>query len=409
MKSLYISYDGMTDPLGGSQVLPYLEGLSRRGHRFWLISCEKDGTDPRAWERVRKTCAESGISWHPLRYHKSPPVLSTMWDVRAMRRKANALQDQVGFDLAHCRSYVPALIGLEVKRRRQVPFLFDMRGFWPEEKLEGGGWDRNVLLRNVYRWFKQREREFFAEADAIVSLTEAARDEMLARPLGDRPRQGPQVIPCCVDLNHFQPPSNEERREARNALAVEPDAALLCYLGSLGSYYMLHEMLRFFAAMLQHAPDARFLFITREPEADVRKAASEIGLPDDSIIVQAADREDVPRLLAAADFGISFIKPTYSKTACSPTKLGEMMAVGMPVVVNAGVGDVDRVIAETGAGVIVNRFDGPELHAAASALLATKASPEQIRAGAQQWFALEEAIERYDVAYRSLQSVLAAA
>ena len=37
---LYLSYDGMTDPLGQSQVLPYLAGLSKKGFRFHLISFE---------------------------------------------------------------------------------------------------------------------------------------------------------------------------------------------------------------------------------------------------------------------------------------------------------------------------------------------------------------------------------
>ena len=41
MRALYISYDGMTDPLGRSQVLPYLQGLSERGHEITLLSCEK--------------------------------------------------------------------------------------------------------------------------------------------------------------------------------------------------------------------------------------------------------------------------------------------------------------------------------------------------------------------------------
>ena len=39
---IYISYDGMSDQLGQSQVLPYIEGLSKFGHTFELISFEKN-------------------------------------------------------------------------------------------------------------------------------------------------------------------------------------------------------------------------------------------------------------------------------------------------------------------------------------------------------------------------------
>lgn len=402
MKVLYLSYDGMTDPLGGSQVLPYLKGLSQRGHRIWLISCEKAGRDVRAWDRVRRLCAEVGISWHPLRYHKRPPVMSTVWDVLAMRRLASKLQRQVGFDLVHCRSYVPALVGMKMKRRYGTRFLFDMRGFWPEEKLEGGGWDRNPLLRAAYRYFKRRERDYFREADAIVSLTIAARDQMMARLDGEGPPAVPQVIPCCVDMGHFRLPTDKERIEARAELGIAPEVPVLCYLGSLGGYYMLEEMLLYFAAMRKRSPGARFLFITREPAEPVRRAAAKYGIGVDELVIQAADRDQVPRLLAAADLGISFIWPTFSKTACCPTKLGEMMGMGLPVVVNAGVGDVDRVIEETRGGIVVDKFDDESMVAAVDRLDRLSIAPEQIRAGAQRWFALDEGVAAYDAIYRSL-------
>ena len=41
MNVLFISYDGMTDPLGQSQVIPYLQGLSKAGYDIFLLSCEK--------------------------------------------------------------------------------------------------------------------------------------------------------------------------------------------------------------------------------------------------------------------------------------------------------------------------------------------------------------------------------
>lgn len=402
MKALYLSYDGMTDPLGGSQVLPYLQGLVKRGHRFWLVSFEKPEADERAWQRVRAVCAEAGISWHPLRYHKRPPILSTLWDLMAMRRAASRLQRRIGFDLVHCRSYVPALVGLKLKRRFGVPFLFDMRGFWPEEKLEGGGWSRNALLRAAYRYFKRRERDFFREADAIVSLTAAARDQMMSRPEGERPRTEPKVIPCCVDLRHFNLPGDDQRSGARQELRIADDTPVLCYLGSLGNNYLLNEMLGFFLALREREAGARFLFITREPAEAIHHAAASHGIGAEELVARAADREEVPRLLSAADWGIAFKRSSFAEQACSPTKLGEMMAMGIPMVVNAGVGDVDSVIEATGAGVIVERFDHQSMLAAVDRLDGLAASREQIRAGAAQWFRLEHGVEAYDSIYRSL-------
>jgi glycosyltransferase involved in cell wall biosynthesis len=403
VKALYLSYDGMTDPLGGSQVLPYLEGLAKRGHRIWLVSCEKPDADRQAWDRAAKQCEGAGIEWRPLRYHRRPPVLSTLWDVRALDQVAESLQKNVAFDLVHCRGYVTALVGLRLKRRHDVPFLFDMRGFWPDEKVESGSWSlANPLFKAIHRFFKKRETDFLLEADAIVSLTRAAREEMMSRPADKRPRREAAVIPCCVDLDHFGMRSNEMRRAARQELGIDHHAPVLGYLGSLGEYYMLDDMLRFFVALRAHRPGARFLFVTKNPPAPIRQAAASHGIGPDELIIRAADRADVPRLISAADYGVCFIWPTFAKTACSPTKLGEMLALGIPVAVNAGVGDVDAVMADTKAGVTVDRFDTEALMVAADALISLATGPAQIREGAKRWFRLDDGIMAYDELYRSL-------
>ncbi len=73
---LYISYNGMLDPLGQSQVIPYLKELSRAGVRFTLLSFEgpkgytSEGRE--RCERLRTELASSEIDWHFLRHHKRP-------------------------------------------------------------------------------------------------------------------------------------------------------------------------------------------------------------------------------------------------------------------------------------------------------------------------------------------------
>ena len=41
MRVLYLSHTGLTEPLGRSQVLPYVLGLARRGWDFTILSFEK--------------------------------------------------------------------------------------------------------------------------------------------------------------------------------------------------------------------------------------------------------------------------------------------------------------------------------------------------------------------------------
>ena len=75
---LYLSYDGMTDPLGQSQVLPYIIGLTQKGYRFHLISFEKPDRFKLHKEEIFKICKVNNITWVPLLYTKRPPLLSTI-------------------------------------------------------------------------------------------------------------------------------------------------------------------------------------------------------------------------------------------------------------------------------------------------------------------------------------------
>lgn len=399
-KVLYLSYDGMTDPLGQSQVLPYLTRLSALGHQITIVSFEKP---QRAGSvgRVQEICNAAGLRWHPRAYTKRPPVVSTILDLRRMQAAAEALDGQHRYDLVHCRSYLPALVGRTLKRRHNVRFLFDMRGFWADERVDGGLWNlRNPLYRSIYDYFKRQELAFLHEADAVVSLTHAAE-----APLSDMaPGVEVDVIPCCADLSLFTPPTGGEREAARKRLGIAPDVRVAAYLGSIGTWYMLGEMLDAFAVQRARSPGATMLWITPDPPGLILNEAARRNVPPESLVIRSAAREEVRSLLAAADYGLFFIKPAFSKVASSPVKLGEMLAMGLPVLTNGGVGDVERILGESGAGVIVDRFDAAAYGDALDQLEGLQPDPRRAAKATRRWFDLEEGVRRYDALYRRLSS-----
>lgn len=120
---LYLSYDGMTYPLGQSQVIPYLVGLSEKGFSFTLISFEKKEKYVKKSELIEKLFNEANIKWIPLRYTKNPPVMSTILDFWKMLIKAVRLNKENKFRIVHCRSYLPSLVGLILKRDMELNFF----------------------------------------------------------------------------------------------------------------------------------------------------------------------------------------------------------------------------------------------------------------------------------------------
>src|SRR6185503_12148146 len=134
---LYISYNGMLDPLGQSQVIPYLRELNRLGVSFTLLSYERpealQANGSEQTERMRTELRESGIDWHWLRYHKRPSLPATSYDVIAGIRRATKLAREKPFDIVHARNHIAATIALRVKQRFGTKMIFDVRGLMADE------------------------------------------------------------------------------------------------------------------------------------------------------------------------------------------------------------------------------------------------------------------------------------
>ena len=122
----------------------------------------------------------------------------------------------------------------------------------------------------------------------------------------------------------------------------------------------------------------------------------------DAIDLRSAPREAVPGWIGAADLGLFFIRPVVSKQAASPTKLGEMLACGLPVVTNDGIGDVSEILADVGGGEVIDRFDAIAYEAAIDRLAASTIDPLAIRQRARPWFDVAGGIDRYDRLYHRL-------
>jgi glycosyltransferase involved in cell wall biosynthesis len=399
---LYLSYDGMTDPLGQSQVLPYLKGLVREGYQFHLISFEKQERFEQFRSTIQAICDEAGIVWHPLTYTKKPPLLSTVYDVQRMKRLAYQLHGKHSFSIVHCRSYISALVGMGMKRKFGTKFLFDMRGFWADERIDGGIWNlSNPIFKTVYNYFKRKELAFFSEADYVISLTTNGKEEIESWKVfkGNPPKI--EVIPCCADLDLFDPKKIDPSKlaEKRKELQISETAKILGYVGSIGTWYMLPEMLDCFKVLKEKDPQYKFLFVTGENPNSILDAAKERSIDPSDLIIRSCLHKEVPLYISLFDVSVFFIRPTYSKKASSPTKQGEIMAMGIPLICNAGVGDTDKVVRDYKAGIVLNELN--ETNYREMPHPSSVFDRELTMKGASDFFGLEEGVRRYRKVYES--------
>ena len=211
---LFISYDGMTDPLGQSQVIPYIIGLTKYGYQFTILSCEKPARFQQNKNHVDEILEPYSIKWVPIAYHKKPPVLSSIYDVAMLKRKATQLHTLQKFDMVHTRAGIPSLIGLWMKKKFNVKFLHDVREFYADSRVDGGIWNlKNPLYKIIYKYFKRIEEEEVKRCDGMVCLTYAAKKIIQQWPQYSE-KVILEVIPCSTDMALFDPEQiNPEQKE----------------------------------------------------------------------------------------------------------------------------------------------------------------------------------------------------
>jgi glycosyltransferase involved in cell wall biosynthesis len=395
MKVLYISYDGILEPLGQSQVLGYLEKLAVK-NEISLISFEKRSypSNKSNKEELRQRLRAVHVTWIPLKYHKSPSVIATALDVVVGTFVAAYISIIWRPQIVHARSYVPALIALLIKRITRANFIFDMRGFWADERTDAGLWPIDGRLYRLTKWF---ERRFLLAADHIVTLTYSSLAPLRAMHSQVKHLPPITVVPTCVDLNRFTQVNFLRPRENFT----------LGYVGSLGTWYLLEEMLILFKILQDRRRDARLLVVNRNEHAELKAAATKLGIDPVRIEIVSAAFSEVPSLINRMDAGLMLIKPCFSKIASAPTKLAEYLGCGVPCFGNVGIGDAEEILEVNRVGVALRSFDQSAIDDAVTRMMLLVDDPQirlRCRATAETFFSLDDGARKYARVYESLEA-----
>lgn len=408
-KVLFITYNGMSDPLGSSQILPYIELIAQQPQHVHVLSFEKLPSGSDEARAIRDRLSARGIGWTSLKFTRRLSRVGKAWDLIKMYAMAIRLGWKHKFDIIHCRSLHAAQVGLAVRSIFGGKVIFDMRGLWVDERVDGGIWKmESPLDAFLFRVYKRIERWVLRKADQIVVLT----DRVVGVVEGIEPSAKGKitVIPCCADYSHFPVASLADRLRTRRELGVESGEVVVSYLGSLGTWYRFADMLKFYRQVLRKRSNSCFLIITKDwssEREDELVDAGFVGKLRSRIVVKSATRDEVPSLIGASDVMLSFIEPSYSKLASSPTKLAEAFASGVAVISNPGVGDVVRITRDYDAGAIVELEDSASVIAIADRIEEIiEKGGEALRFRTMDSFDLSRAAASYRSVYETLSPKL---
>lgn len=385
---LYVSYDGLLDPLGQSQILPYIQGLAAQGYRFVLISFEKTDRPPSQIEALKVQLAGQGIRWQVLPFRRGRfqyiwRILRGTWALRVLASRHHP-------DLVHARTILAAaLVRLAYIR---APLIYDNRSF-------AGEWiDANRLRPGSpqAQLFQALETHLIRTAAGLVVLDQSGAAYL--REAYPSLSTLIQVVPTCTDPTRFP-------------LFNQPSAASplrFVFLGGARFPYRPDLALQLIHQLVRVGVDCRVDFINESDHSEIRAALAATGFPYERCRIVAMPQARVPEALVQYHCGLVFNTSGRWRRMSSPTKLGEYLAAGLHVLGLSGINALDRLAASHPSLISVLSEDQlscglpPEALKQLVALIRGPDRPNQARELASAHYGIQLAHQRYATLYQQV-------
>lgn len=396
-KVLYITRNGLLEPLGQSQVMPYLRGLSSY-YKISLITFEKeqDINDSDRFERLKKECQSLGIYWNPqyFRYHSS--LIGSVWSMIKFLTLCLKLVTKDSIEIIHARSYLPAAVAWIVYKVTKVPFIFDMRALWPEELITSSRINRNSYLHKAITLV---ERLCLRDASTVVTLTNASLKYLNEKYSKELENQKLIVIPTCVDLNKFRMSLYDKSTENKSMVYG-------CIGTVLSGWFEIKWLAIWFKKLAEINQNSTFEIISQDDAKVIRSLVDPENLLGQRLKIYSCLPQEIPNAIKNHSISTMFYKGgEVSELGRSPTRLAEVLACGIPVVVNRGVGDVADIVTENRVGIVLDGIDMLSISNAIDNLHSLYLDDEKhrrCRDTAKKIFSLESGINNYRKTYTKL-------
>lgn len=366
----YVTIDSLSEGVGSSQITPLISRLSATGLKINLISYEKSQPSIQLLDYFKSI----GVEWN------SRPFGSNGF-IGGIGRLNNLRREIPKTDLIHARSDIPAVAGIA---SGEAPVLWDVRSLWADQKVLI---QENLLNKIMYRSYLGLESIAAAKSLGMSSLTSA-----VVPILEQRHKNLPSlrtVVPTAVDLNRFQLASKF------------PTKFRALFSGTYNNYYDLNLSAVFMEELRKQVT------VGTHWARPLESGKSQIGVGEEEVF--PTTQIGMAELIPNYSFGVSICKMNAgpSLAAAMPTKIGEFLACGRPVVVNKGLGDMDRFIEEFDAGIILNGDRHNLINGATKLvnLISDPETPNRCRALAEKYFSMDVGANKYLDLYSQMLSV----
>ena len=394
---LYLTLDGLLQPLGFSQVARIVMRLAKSGWQYRVISLEKPQDLERRQEvaRVGRLLRDAGVEWRYLPYDWAQTSRAALQNMGALIGEAVQATRRGDFDLVHAWAFHGGVAAHAAWLATGTRYVYDTRSYWIDERIEEGRWfttpGRVAVARGV-------EHRLFASASGVVTLTELQADDVREGRFGSPAGKVVQCIPTCADFDDFAlKPRARWSAVSEAQRAALKGALVLGIVGALNRSYLVDETLALCRRVLALRRDAQVLVLSSQREVYLQ-AARDAGIDLERLTIVNAAHDAMPEWLSLIDFGMLLLQPhSQAKRASMPTKLAEFFAVGVrPVQFGCNV-EVQDWVRKSGTGVIVKAVSDDALDEAARTIAECGAVDLALgRARTEKHFSLETGADRYN-------------
>jgi PEP-CTERM/exosortase A-associated glycosyltransferase len=327
------------------------------------------------------------------------PVLNQLAVVNTLSARLDEVVIKERPDILHAHS--PSLNGLaalRVGRRHSIPVVYECRAFWEDAAVDHGTSKEGGLR---YRMTRALETRVFRQADAVTTICEGLRGDILAR--GISPERL-TVIPNAVDVELF----NLHRKKDPvlvNRLGLE-NKQVLGFIGSFYAYEGLSLLLEAMPRVLAQIPDVRLLLVGGgHQESALQQQAKKLGVEDRIVFTGRVPHDQVQQYYDLVDILVYPRLPMRLTELVTPLKPLEAMAQGR-VVIASDVGGHRELISDGANGKLFRAGDPESLVKAILMLLQHPGEWPRMQTAGREFVERERnwpaSVARYKAVYERL-------
>lgn len=327
------------------------------------------------------------------------PVLGEVGLVRDLTHRLEAIIKTHKPDILHAHS--PALNGmaaLRAGRRHGLPVVYECRAFWEDASVDRGTHKEGSLR---YRMTRMMESYVFKHADAVTTICEGLRSEIVSRGVD---AEKVVVIPNAVDSNRFEV-LTQKNEKLLSELGLK-DRVVLGFIGSFFSYEGLSELISALPEILQQTPKARVLLVGGGPDEAALKAQVErLQLGSKVIFTGRVPHDQVTDYYSLVDIFAYPRLPMRLTELVTPLKPLEAMAQGR-LVIASDVGGHRELIENGRTGWLFESGNPSALADCVRQVLAVKDQWDTMKQNARQFVETERnwaaSVSRYEQVYKRI-------